>query len=1182
MNNTISLRITFACLIAFGLLAITYPQTANKNYITTYVPKVPLTDEMSVPTQSKENCIKTVQYFDGLGRADQTIQVALSPLGKDIVQPIEYDQYGREAKKYLPYKGGNSNGNYITSDISEQSSYYLSQFPSSPDKDYPFAVTVYENSPLNRVLMQGAPGYAWQPVQPANQRPVRYHYATNITKDARLWTVNPNNSITTSGYYLPGKLYKTVIKDENWTTSSGNLNTTEEYKDLQGNVVLKRSYINVGSNIDSVETYYIYDDFGLLRYVLPPLAVKNRGTQPTLYPSTPLVKNLCYYYQYDAKKRMIIKQIPGVGQVHLVYDNRDRLIASQDSVQRSSSKWLVTKYDNLNRPVMTALKYYPNTESRLSLQTYLDNYKSPSIFYESRTTTGVGFTLINSFNLKFSLAEADLLSVSYYDTYAYPDTIDFNNNVRVSNYYNSTTGKYYCELTKSLVTGTRAKVLDGNEHNSSGKWLVSTIYYDDKYRPIQTLRDLYSTDATANYNEIVSTLYDFVGKTMKTQTRQVFNGNPNTVTDTCIYDHAERLTQIQQQLNSGPKVILASMGYNELGQLITKKLHKVSEGVYAQELNYTYNIRGWLTGINDPDNPGSDLFAIKLLYENNSGISNIVSSPQYNGNISGIKWKNGEIAVKGYGFTYDALNRMIGADFGEATGFLSKADRYNEAVTYDYNGNIVSLTRSGYNGDAYYSNLDLLNYTYYDSGNKLRNITDNGQKSYGFIDVTNASDYSYDPNGNLTQDLNKGIIEIKYNDLHLPSEIKKDAAHKVIYNFDATGNKIKKQVINGTTPIDKYYCGIFEYNTNKLLDLIHTGEGIAYKTSSTFDYEYHLKDHLGSVRHAFKISNGVASPTQYTEFYPFGMISKFWGSSDNKYLFNGKELQDESLGGVNLDWYDFGFRYFDPQIGRFTTMDPLAEERLWISPYNYVQNNPLNRVDPTGGLDGWIEDLKTEELTWDEKINSQEDFDKSGYNKSKFSYAGQELQRAWSLGSTAGIYTQYYGPDGNTSIYDYPMWVETGKSHIGLTEGGNPVIQGMIDNMNNSFPRTDGKKPIYDDSEPWCGVFVYSCLSETGQQVSSNSWQTPALNTFYSNNWNEGTAISNPKYGSIAVMSYGHVGMIVGFDNKNIWLLGGNQQKNGAVVRDGVEVNITRYPRSLVSKYVIPTGYNPPPLGTFK
>lgn len=234
------------------------------------------------------------------------------------------------------------------------------------------------------------------------------------------------------------------------------------------------------------------------------------------------------------------------------------------------------------------------------------------------------------------------------------------------------------------------------------------------------------------------------------------------------------------------------------------------------------------------------------------------------------------------------------------------------------------------------------------------------------------------------------------------------------------------------------------------------------------------------------------------------------------------------------------------------------------------------------GIGAWIKD-KTGEYFWDKNIDTQESFDKSKYNKNDYSYAGKEFQIAYSEGSTGGLYVQYYGPDGNTSIHDYPSWVTIGKSHIGLTEGGNPIIQAMIDKMNNAFPRSDGKKPIYNDSEPWCGVFVYSCLTDVGIPITSNSWQTPALNTFYSNNWNEAKIINDPKIGAIAVMSYAHVAMVVEFDNKYVWILGGNQPVNGAVVRDGEEVNISKYNRNLVSKYVIPVSYNnPPPLGTFK
>ncbi|WP_291368787.1 RHS repeat-associated core domain-containing protein [Cyclobacterium sp.] len=91
-----------------------------------------------------------------------------------------------------------------------------------------------------------------------------------------------------------------------------------------------------------------------------------------------------------------------------------------------------------------------------------------------------------------------------------------------------------------------------------------------------------------------------------------------------------------------------------------------------------------------------------------------------------------------------------------------------------------------------------------------------------------------------------------------------------------------------------------------------------------------------------------------------GIGFQYAGIKANKYLYNGKELLDD----LNLNLYDFGARYFDPGIGRWTSLDPLASKRDWLSPYNYVQNNSLNRTDPDGMLDEWRLNTNTGELDW--------------------------------------------------------------------------------------------------------------------------------------------------------------------------------------------------------------------------
>jgi RHS repeat-associated protein len=85
------------------------------------------------------------------------------------------------------------------------------------------------------------------------------------------------------------------------------------------------------------------------------------------------------------------------------------------------------------------------------------------------------------------------------------------------------------------------------------------------------------------------------------------------------------------------------------------------------------------------------------------------------------------------------------------------------------------------------------------------------------------------------------------------------------------------------------------------------------------------------------------------DYYPFGLTfnsSARSGYTSNKFLYNGKELQED----LGLDWYDYGARMYDAAIGRWNVVDPLANDPKNISwsPYTYVRNNPINYIDPTG------------------------------------------------------------------------------------------------------------------------------------------------------------------------------------------------------------------------------------------
>jgi|WetSurMetagenome_2_1015567.scaffolds.fasta_scaffold11113_2 RHS repeat-associated protein len=157
---------------------------------------------------------------------------------------------------------------------------------------------------------------------------------------------------------------------------------------------------------------------------------------------------------------------------------------------------------------------------------------------------------------------------------------------------------------------------------------------------------------------------------------------------------------------------------------------------------------------------------------------------------------------------------------------------------------------------------------------------------------------------------------------------------------------LKKTENTSEKTIDRYYAGAFEYGNAKVLVFIHTDEVMVNVSGATFTYEYHLKDHLGNVRTTF--TPGAAYLSQVNDYYPFGMISSTISGATNKYLYNGKELQDDNLGGTKLDWYDYGARFYDPQIGRWHCVDNMAEKFMHSSPYAYAINNPIAFVDIDG------------------------------------------------------------------------------------------------------------------------------------------------------------------------------------------------------------------------------------------
>ncbi len=428
------------------------------------------------------------------------------------------------------------------------------------------------------------------------------------------------------------------------------------------------------------------------------------------------------------------------------------------------------------------------------------------------------------------------------------------------------------------------------------------------------------------------------------------------------YDHTGRLIENTYKINSNDEVVLALLEYNEIGDLIAKYLHSDDEGSkknFLQKTDYTYNIRGWLKSINnlsiDADN---DVFGMLLYYEDVSEIDNLVSNGLYNGNISGAAWSIKNDIIRGYGYEYDTLNRLTDAHYADGGGLDQHEGYYSmEVPYYDYNGNIVSLKR-------YFNNIlvDDLSYNYYGPVNQLQSVTDNGTASSQVDDYPGTSGYyDYDDNGNMDHDGGKNL-DIGYNYLNLPEVVDFGGDNKLFYHYDAVGRKlVKYKDVSGGTDVVTHYIGDIVYSDSDI-DYILTGEGriVPYEggEETRWLYEYYMKDHLGNTRAVFNGTNlgGNIDILQHSSYYPFGLVfdiedygSTALGSySNNKYLYNSKELQDEMMQSKKLNWYDYGARMYDPQLGRWHVMDPKSEKYVNLSPYNYAANNPIIFVDRDG------------------------------------------------------------------------------------------------------------------------------------------------------------------------------------------------------------------------------------------
>jgi hypothetical protein len=456
---------------------------------------------------------------------------------------------------------------------------------------------------------------------------------------------------------------------------------------------------------------------------------------------------------------LVEKKLPGKGWEYMLYDKQDRLVATQDAELKKKGQWLYTKYDQFGRVAITGIGTGEIEGTRIAEQTMVDTYGSNNV---NRLSTALferqGMDVYygnQDSTYPNSTKWVTLLSLHYYDTYpGYSFNPTFSTNILQEPTLTDTPTTEGLS-TKSLPVMSLVKNIEDDN------WTRGYTYYNKKGRTIGS----YSINHLGGRTKVDSKL-DFAGVVQQTITRhkRLDTDSDKVINENFSYDNQNRLLTHTHQVDSNPVEYLAQNTYNEISQLTSKKVGGIAASSPLQDITYNYNIRGWMTKINDPANLNGKLFGYEMRYTN--PVYSTVASGRFNGNISEIDWNNAsEDVLKRYNYEYDNLNRLKNAFYAEPGAITPHNSNFDEYLTYDLNGNISNLRRRALPISNLTSTMvDNLDYIY--QGNRLTQVIENQLNSTGYEGGNNIIDY--DLNGSMVNMKDKGIQSIAYNHLSLP------------------------------------------------------------------------------------------------------------------------------------------------------------------------------------------------------------------------------------------------------------------------------------------------------------------------------------------------------------------------------------------------------------------------------
>ncbi len=899
----------------------------------TYKNFVKTTIDYPLIAGSAMNLIESYAYSDGQARPVQQVRKNQSPDGSnDIVTHQVYDALGRVIEQLEPFPSGQSGG-------------YAPIFGGLARTTRSFYA-----DPLQRPL--GATPPSWYETTST--------YSTNDANDNVLG-------------YSNGELYKTIVTDPEG-------NQSVSFTDKIGRTVLSRKSDSSDTPSERLDTYYFFDEKGQPLKTRPPNA-------------SDLTPNLCYFFDFDTKGNMIWRSQADSDAENYIYNDRDQLVGYQNPTLQAQGLWMVSMYDEYGRVTQKGYSSTAPSPNAPSISTLLEEY-----FYD-------GFDGSNTISGGQYIGRVRKQRIKQLEDNGTTDTwIETAFTYDACGRMTSSTGTNHLSGTETITQTFDAadNVLTQNRSHTGPDGLYTcnkTFTYDHVGRAIDTYMQI-----NGGTNEHISRNTYTVKDELSRLELGIFGADVLARMD-YLYNDQGWLQQINDPLPGSqddmPCTGVSSRTFPVPSDLFYLKLNYETP---INNLNTDSYKNGNITSM-EWQSPMKQIKGYSFSYDFNNRLKKAIY-----GQIDGVAWLQTDFYSTEY--TYDKRgNIMTLLRNGRSEEMIGScfADEQIDNLSYTYANNSnkmikvddsspcpsqITLPETINSNQTFAADKIVVDNTTIDCRSEVHIhaatemvITDalelfgdcqNGGVTTihddcpttgnpeGFAQNSENGQYTYDNAGNMITDPNKNI-SIEYNHLNLPFKVStiSGVPKELLIEYDAMGTKLSQSYfVDGVLESRRDYINGIEYR-NSIFESMQHEHGRAVKGGSGgFLYEYNLKDHLGNTRvriadingdHMIDPNESPGNPAEVLSIeshYPFGLkhrhasqtFTELSTATNSRYGYNGKELVSE----MDLDWMPYGFRNYDPAIGRFTGVDPISDQFPHLSTYNYASLDPIKNIDLHG------------------------------------------------------------------------------------------------------------------------------------------------------------------------------------------------------------------------------------------